>query len=192
MEPLQVFLLGLMVVTLGGASILIARFYKPKATREREIKEEREALKKAVAQKTHDSDGFPLCRVCGENGKAETRATELGFRIERNEGFLAWVRQQIGAPARLRVTRRFYDGPQLCSGCASVLDSIFRSYLLGFEQWRRDQIRDGEIEHRWFERTGCYEQANKLIAEHEKEAKRKASARKLAPVVPFAAAENGK
>ena len=147
----------------------------------------REQLRKAVAAGTHDEQGCPLCRICGDRNKPETRATKHGYQIDRSEGFWAWLRQMVGAPARLRVGRRLFDDYCYCRECAIVAEHELLAYLLAYEQQRRDWIRDAEVELRRFERAGLDERVRARVTAHDREQLRAAS-RPPATVVPFKAA----
>ena len=146
----------------------------------------RELVRKAVLAGTHDEQGYPLCRICGDKTKLETRASKHGYQIDRSEGFGAWLRQMVGAPARLRVGRKLYDDYCYCRECAIVAEHELLAYLLAYEQQRRDQIRDAEVELRRFERMGLDERVRARVVAHDKEQLRAAS-RPPATVVPFRA-----
>ena len=146
----------------------------------------REQLRKAVLAGTHDEQGYPLCRICGDKTKLETRAIKHGYQIDRSEGFGAWLRQMVGAPARLRVGRRLFDDYAYCRECAIVAEHELLAYLLAYEQQRRDWIRDAEVELRRFERMGLDERVRARVTAHDKEQARVAS-RPPATVVPFRA-----
>lgn len=175
LTPLQVILAFAAMGAAVVVALLLAKHVRTRAQREQEVKQEKQrqtALRKAVERGTHDEEGYALCRGCGDKDDPATRATEFGFRIERDEGLLAWVRQRIGAPARLRVGRRVFDEPCYCRECALIAGSDLQSYLLGFEQKRRNEVRDGDVELRRYERVGLDEQLRTAIKKHDEAVKR--------------------
>lgn len=175
LTPLEVILAFGMMGAAAAIILVLAKIVRTKAQREQVAQDEKRAqaaLRKAVERGTHDEQGFPLCRGCGDKDDPATRATEFGFRIERDDGLLAWVRQRIGAPARLRVGRRVFDEPCYCRECALIAGSDLQSYLLGFEQKRRNEVRDGDVEVRRYERVGLDEQLRAVIKRHDEAVKR--------------------
>jgi len=164
----------LLAAALGLAAVIVfvvgrhLRSGSVKAAEAQEQKIRQEVLDQAVERGILDGEGKPLCKICGDKDKPETRATEWDFRIERGEGLWAWFRQQLGAPARLQVGRRRFDGHRLCRGCAAVMGPMYSSFLLGFEQRRRTDVSEGEVECRYWELEGSYNVVKGKIDEHAK------------------------
>jgi len=188
-------LLTICALIFGAAALVyvIAKSIKTKGQVEEEQKQKQlaqNALRKAVERGSHDEQGYPLCKTCGDKHDPSTRATEHGFRIESEDGIVAWIRQRVGAPARLRVGRRRYDDFMYCRECARLCGSYLQSYLLDFEKLRRDQVRDGDIELRRVERVGMDESVKALIKQHDDKIRREQRGRP-AEVVPLGRAGSG-
>jgi hypothetical protein len=167
-------LLCICLVAVAVIAVKSPTWFRTKRQREEEAKyqaEQKEALSKAVERGTHDEQGYPLCRCCADKDDPRTRATEFGFRIDRDESVVGWIRQRIGAPARLKVGRRVDEPPMYCRACAPLCASAAQSYLLGFEQRRLDEVRDDDVAHRRFDLVGLEEQVKALIKKHDDEVK---------------------
>jgi hypothetical protein len=188
-SPLELFVMYLAMAFCISGVVLLVRKVRTRSQQQADaeaIQKGRDMLRRAVTAGTHDEQGFPLCRVCGDKNKPETRATRPGYQINRSEGFWAWARQMVGAPARLSIGRKLFEDHVYCRECALVAEQTLSAYLLAFEQQRRDQIRDAEVELRRFERAGLDERVRAWVAAHDKEQARVAN-RPPAQVLPFRA-----
>ena len=156
-------------------SMAALKRFKSKGQREAEAalaKEQKEALRKAVAAGSHDDSGRPLCRVCGDRGDPATVASEYGYRVERETGLAQWVREQLGAPGRYRIGRAVDDELRFCREHAAMAESETGLYLISFETQRREQLRDAATELAHFERVGLDVRLKARVAEHERAMKR--------------------
>jgi hypothetical protein len=159
------------VAFVAALAILFVKYYKPRTVREREAEQAKAAtaaLARAVNRGTHDDRGRPLCRICGTKD-SPTLATEFGFLIMRSDGLIAWVRQRIGAPARLSIGRNIDADPCYCRECAFVAGSELEAELLEFEKMRREQVSQNEVILRRIERVGLDEKIQARIEAHDRE-----------------------
>lgn len=143
-----------------------------------ESEKERHAewLRKAVMNGTHNQDGKPLCRICGDKHDPDTVATEWGFRTKRDESLWAWYRERIGAPARYKVVEYDREGDaafDYCSVHAILVREELRAYLLRYEQARLNALVDAEVELARFEQKGLDEVVKTRVAKHDKEVRPK-------------------
>ena len=135
-----------------------------------------EWLRKAVMNGTHNREGKPLCRICGDKDDADTVATAWGSRTKRGEGLWAWYRSWIGAPARYKVVEHDRDGDaayDYCDHHAILVREELRAYLLRYEQKRLDALVDAEVELTRFEQKGLDEVVKTRVAQHDKEVRPK-------------------
>lgn len=175
LTPDQMLLALAIVCGTAVLAVLFAKYFKPRHVREREAalsKEQAAALRKAVAAGTHDEQRHPLCRICGKNGAPETRATDPGVYVGRSEGLWAWITERLGAPQRLSVQRKVFDEHEFCRVHAELAVSEARATILAYEQRRRDQRAQEDLELARFENVGLYEVLRSRVEQHERDVKR--------------------
>jgi hypothetical protein len=173
MTPIHFFYTVIAAVTLVIASIALAKYYKPRAQREREEAAEREAAKsrrEAVKAGTHDDHGNPLCVTCNDG---RTIATEFDYKTVQTEGFWRWVCMTFfGAMSRYRIVRDLYSAPRYCRDCRVIVerkDAECLSRIAEDEQTYQEQVA---IRLRRYVRTGRDEAIRSELEAHDKEAKR--------------------
>ena len=142
-------------------------------------------LRRAVANGTHNEQGKPLCRICGQKDDSDTVATQWGFKATHDEGYLAWLRTRLGAPARYHVVADIRDDKayDYCEQHALLAREELRAFLLHFEQERLDAILESEVQLARFEREGLDEVVKTRVEKHDKEVRPKQRERKAPKVV---------
>lgn len=160
------------------ALVIVAIFWRVRSRRtaaeEPDAKRYDKWLRDVVAAGTHNPQGKPLCRICGDKDDPDTVATHWGFKAARNDGFTAWARTRLGAPARYKVARDKRDDKDkdYCAQHAPIAQQVFRSHVLHFEQERRDAVVNEEVELARYERTGLDQAVRARVEAHDKEMKR--------------------
>jgi len=116
----------------------------------------------------------PTCIICGPRNP--TAATEPRIIIRSDEGFWAWVRSKLGAPARyvidrarLRTASFPFDGeePAYCVPHLAVALAEAHAELAGVEHRRRKAVKDEEVRLARFELVGINEQVLEAVGEHD-------------------------
>lgn len=179
MEPNPLYFIFLGVIAIGSL-ILLYRLKRKTADQAKEDDwAQKAAVKKAVEAGTHNEAGKPLCRICGDHQNQNTVATQYSYHAKRDEGFRAWVRARIGAPARYKVVPNTDADKGYCREHAMLVEVELRGYLLEFESRRLNQVRDAEVEISRHERKGLDEAVRARVEQHERDMRREARPNKV-------------